>query len=133
MGSGDYRATGAMGRITVEFEGKEYKRDFRGKYRCPHLCSPPNYPPRGWVSDKGFAKHLSECAFKPPERPVVEEFVPGWWKDCPDCGKPIMKLASVWWMHEKIVCIDCHAPYLAAGVGHHDAAGLELPGVTLFG
>lgn len=114
----------------VEYEGKTYERDKRGKYRCPNACSDPNYPPRSWVSDVGFLKHLADCKGKPEPELVWtpsaaqerEKFA-----DCPDCGAIIWRLGSCWWMHGRITCLDCYLPYYEAGRGHLSAAGLELP------
>lgn len=115
----------------VEYDSKTYERDSRGKYRCPNRCGHPDYPQPSWVTDKGFLKHLAECEAKvwTPE-PVQEN---AWFCDCPDCGLPIWTLTSCWWMHDKIVCLDCYLPYFEAGVGHIDGAGLELPIFALDG
>jgi len=119
----------------VEFEGKSYDRDSRGKYRCPNPCSDPNYPPRSWVSDAGFLKHLAECRGK-PERELVwnpsaaqerEKFA-----DCPDCHQPIWKMTSYWEMTSgKFVCIDCYLPYYERGEGFHAPAGLDISQLAL--
>lgn len=65
--------------------------------------------------------------WKKPE--VVQEL----FANCPDCDQPIYKLTSCWWMRDKITCIDCHEPYLEAGIGHHAPAGWDPPGITLEG
>lgn len=55
------------------------------------------------------------------------------WGSCPDCGEDIMSGETVWWMHEKKVCMSCREPYRAAGLGHLDCCDLVLPGMTLEG
>jgi predicted RNA-binding Zn-ribbon protein involved in translation (DUF1610 family) len=114
----------------VEYEGKTYERDSRSKYRCNGGCSDPNYPPRSWTSDAGFLKHLGECKGKPEAELTWSPIAPQErekFADCPDCLKPIWKMTTCWWMHDRIVCPDCYRPYFDAGKGHWDAAGLELP------
>jgi hypothetical protein len=113
----------------VEYDGKTYERDSRGKYRCPRRCGREDYPQPSWLSDKGFLKHLEECReWGPPPVAEREKFA-----DCPDCLKPIWKMTTCWWMHDRIVCPDCYHPYFDVGKGHWDAAGLELPCFTLDG
>lgn len=112
----------------VEYEGRQIERDGKGKYRCPHRCGDPNYPQPSWVSDKGFLGHLAKCAgrveLRHDSEPVKEREK---FADCPDCGGTIWKMSSCWWMHDKIVCLACYRPYFDQGIGHHDAAGLDLP------
>lgn len=111
---------------TIEFEGKVYERDSRGKYRCPLRCGHPDYPQPSWVSDKGFLKHLAACKGAltwTPEPPQEREK----FADCPDCGSPIWKMTSCWRMQNRIVCIECYKPYFDVGIGHHDCAGFDLP------
>jgi hypothetical protein len=118
----------------VSFEGNTYGRDSRGKYRCPHKCHDPNWPPKSWVSDAGFLKHLGECKGKPepelPWSPIApqerEKFA-----DCPDCLKPIWKMSSYWEMRGGFCCIDCYRPYFEQGLGFHAPAGLDLPELAL--
>lgn len=110
---------------------KEYLPDFAGYYRCPNPCSNPNYPKPKWKSDKGFAKHLDGCIAKEYVAPAAVG--PEHFADCPDCGQEILKLTSCWKMHRKTVCIDCHEPYLEAGIGFHGPADWEPPGITLEG
>ena len=118
------------------FEGIEYKPRWDGNYFCPWPCSDPNYPPRRWKSEKGFAKHLSECKAKPgPElvwvpKPKMAQEV---FCECDDCGDPIYKITACWQIGSRVVCWDCHEPYLEAGMGYHEAAGLKLPAVMLEG
>lgn len=79
-----------------------------------------------WVGGKLLdSSNPKSAKWKPPQ---VERKV---WGECPDCGVIIWEMASVWWMHDRIVCVGCFLPYYEAGIGHHDAAGLVLPGMTL--
>lgn len=106
-----------------------------GFYRCPNKCGNPDYPQPKWKTQKGFDKHMAECSPEPP--------VPTWvplprgerrkWGECEDCGCILWELASVWWMRDRIVCLECRQPYQEAGIGHHDAAGLVLPGLAMEG
>jgi hypothetical protein len=120
-------------------DGVEYLPDYRGRYHCPFEkdCSNPNYPPSTWKTEKGFAKHLSECKArpggsgvwqKPAERPKTV------WGICPDCGKDILENESCWPLTGKTVCVwgGCWRKYYEQGLGYHDAAGLDL-GVALEG
>lgn len=115
-------------------DGKEYIPDNQGYYRCPNACGHPDFPKPKWKTEIGFAKHLAKC----PNRPLAPEESPKppepeWFADCPDCGEIIWTMETVWRMADKIVCIACYGSYYKQGMGHMDAAGLELPGVALFG
>lgn len=116
--------------------GREYLPDHKGRFFCPWKCHDPNYPPKNWLTEKGFSGHLAKCKAKPePELEYVAPATvgPEYFADCADCGEPILKLTSCWRMRDKITCIDCHEPYLESGMGHHDCAGLEFPGFVLEG
>jgi hypothetical protein len=81
-----------------------------------------------WVGGKLLDTSQPKAAkWKPP---VVEKKKFG---ECPDCGAIIWEMEPIWWMHDRIVCLSCCQPYYEAGLGHHDAAGLVLPGMALEG
>ncbi len=112
----------------IEYDGKVYERDGRGKYRCPNdVCSQwnPEWPRPSWSSDKGFLKHLAECASKVwTPKPVTEQEK---FADCPDCGTTIWKMSSYWEMTGgAFVCLACYLPYYEQGRGFIAPAGLEL-------
>lgn len=119
----------------VEYEGKTYERDGRGKYRCDNACSDPNYPPRSWTSDAGFLKHLAECKGKPESELIWSPVATGErekFADCPDCNATIWKMTSYWEMQGgRFVCIDCYRPYFERGEGFHSCAGLDIPALAL--
>jgi hypothetical protein len=49
----------------IEFEGKVVKPK-RGIYKCPFKCSAHSgYSERTWKTEKGFRKHMTECAKRP--------------------------------------------------------------------
>lgn len=114
----------------VEYDGKTYERDSRGKYRCPNRCGHPDYPQPSWVSDKGFLKHLGICIITSvwtPEPVQEREKV----MSCPDCEQDMYELTSCWNMGEKKVCLACYLPYYEHGIGFHDCLGIEFPDATL--
>lgn len=105
-----------------------------GYFRCPHRCGDPNYGQPKWKTEEGFAGHLAKCKARPdvlpmPSPPPLQPRQKH--SDCPDCGNPIMEMESVWWMRDRVVCIACHSPYLLLGRGHHEAAGIDLPGLFI--
>ena len=111
-------------------------RDRDGFFRCPNRCGNPDYPQPKWKTEEGFAGHMAKCKAKPePELVWVPEPKAAREKfgECPDCGSILWKMSSCWWMHGRIVCVACYRPYFEAGIGHHDACGLTLPGLTLEG
>lgn len=106
-----------------------------GFYRCPNKCSNPDYPQRKWKTEKGFNTHMETCRPEPPVLVWVPEAKggPRKWSECPDCGATIWEMTSIWWMHDRVVCVGCFLPYYEAGIGHMDCAGLTLPGMALEG
>lgn len=119
----------------VEFQGVQYSPWRDGAYRCNWKCHNPDFPAPKWKTEKGFLKHLEGCGFNPngPQWVKPADTESRQFAECPDCGSPIMEFTSCWRMKGKTVCIDCHVPYLVMGMGFHDCAGFELPGVTLEG
>lgn len=122
----------------MNFEGKEYKRDFKGFYRCPYGCSDPRYSARKFVGEERFLKHLQECRAKPSEGQELvwvppEKSEPKYFQDCPDCGLPIFETETIWWLRDKIVCMQCYRPYFEVGRGHQEPVNLQIPGITLEG
>lgn len=117
-------------------DGTDYPAGRDGKFRCPWKCHNPQFPAPSWKTEKGYAKHLAECSCNPK---IGEDYVaaiaaaPEEFAECPDCGAIIMKMTSIWQMPERFVCFDCRGPYLEAGIGFQDCAGLILPGMTLEG
>jgi len=120
----------------VIFDGVDYPLGRDGKYRCPWRCGDPNYPQPSWITEKGFEKHLSTCKAKPDAElvyvpPKENQFE--YFGDCQDCGHSIFKMETIWWLPNRLVCIECYLPYFEAGRGHCDCAGLTLPGMALEG
>jgi predicted RNA-binding Zn-ribbon protein involved in translation (DUF1610 family) len=118
----------------VEYDGKTYDRDKRGKYRCPWRCGDPNYPQPSWSTEAGFLGHLAKCKGKPEKvgawspAPVEERVQFG---PCPDCGKMLWKDDLCWWMGKRIVCYDCRGPYQSEGRGFQDWILFDLPCFSL--
>jgi predicted RNA-binding Zn-ribbon protein involved in translation (DUF1610 family) len=118
------------------YNGTEYEPWKDGKFRCPWKCGNPDYPQAKWATEKGFLKHLEGC----PENPAIGanyiaelESAPEVFAKCPDCGREIMKITSIWQMEGRFVCYECREPYQEAGIGYLDSAGLVLPKFLLEG
>lgn len=84
---------------------------------------------RVWVNSKWLTSE-NKKAEKWKPAPPKEKTV---WGSCPDCDNNIMSGETVWWMHDKKVCMACYEPYFSVGLGHWDCCDLVLPGTTLEG
>lgn len=112
------------------------ERGERGFYWCPNHCTGPtvgsSYPERHWSTEKGILGHIAKCPLRSGAESMMMPTVMPKQREiyclCPDCTTPIMEGETIWWMRDKIVCMDCHAEYLTAGVGHMEGAGIELGG-----
>lgn len=101
-----------------------------GFYRCPHKCGDPNYPQPKWKTLAGYDGHLAKCKAKPEPELIYVAPISGPRRMvfiCA-CGVPVYELTTVWRWAEGQVCADCGMKVWMLGVGHWDAAGLELPG-----
>lgn len=114
-------------------DGVDYPPGRDGKFRCPWLCHDPEWPAPKWSTEKGYQKHLEKCLQNPKKAYVSPKEERRIFGECRDCGIPIMTMSSMWKLANAVVCMGCCQAYYEAGMGYHDCAGLELPGLMLEG
>lgn len=108
----------------------EYKRDWKGFFRCPWKCGNTDFPQPKWKTEAGFKKHLEGCAMRPqepPPPPPPPELVP--WGRCSGCHCMVFEGETILKRGKNFLCTNCmYATNEKVKDEYLDCAGLVLGG-----